>query len=70
MSRETDVKALKQLKNDMLEAAAYAKLSKGESERGHEYRREIENTKFVFNQDYGTPVIPSFRTWDQANFIS
>lgn len=48
MSRESDVKALKQLKNDMLDAAGYAKLSKQESDRGHEYRREIESAKFVF----------------------
>lgn len=28
------------------------------------------HSKFVFNQDDGTPVIPGFRTRDQTNFIS
>ena len=48
MSRENDIKALKQLKNDMLEADAFAELAKEEWDKCKEIQREIENAKFVF----------------------
>ncbi len=48
MSRENDIKALRQLKNDMLEADAFAELAKEEWDKSKEYKSELENSKFVF----------------------
>ena len=49
MSRESDIKALKKLKNDMVEADAYADLAKEEWDKCNEYKAQIDNAKFVFN---------------------
>ena len=48
MSAQSDIKALQKLKNDMLEANAYADLAKEEWDKCNEYKAELENTKFVF----------------------
>lgn len=48
MSRETDIKALKQLKNDMVEADAYAELANEEWEVARRIKAELEDTKFIF----------------------
>ncbi|MBQ2675894.1 MAG: magnesium transporter [Clostridia bacterium] len=48
MSRETDLKALKQLKNDMVEADAFAELAKEEWDKSREIKQELDNAKFVF----------------------
>lgn len=49
MSRERDIKALKQLKYDMLEADAFAELAKEEWDKSKAIKNEMDNTKFVFN---------------------
>lgn len=48
MSRESDIKALKQLKNDMVEADAFAELAKKEWDKSKEIKQELDNAKFVF----------------------
>lgn len=48
MSRESDIEALKKLKNDLNEADAYADLAKEEWDKSREIKAEIDNTKFVF----------------------
>ena len=48
MSREKDLKALKQLKNDMVEADAFAELAKEEWDKSKEIKKELDNAKFVF----------------------
>lgn len=48
MSAQSDIKALQQLKNDMLEANAYADLAKEEWDKCNEYKAELDNAKFVF----------------------
>lgn len=49
MSRENDLKALKQLKNDMVEADAFAEIAKEEWDKSKEIKQELDNAKFVFN---------------------
>lgn len=48
MSRENDIKALKELKNNMVEADAFAELANEEWEKARQIKAELENTKFVF----------------------
>ena len=48
MSRETDLKALKELKNDMVEADAFAELAKEEWDKSKEIKQQLDNAKFVF----------------------
>lgn len=48
MSREKDLKALKQLKNNMVEADAFAEIAKEEWDKSKEIKYELDNAKFVF----------------------
>ena len=48
MSRESDIQALKQLKNDLNEASAYADLAKEEWDKSRAIKQEMETTTFVF----------------------
>ncbi len=48
MSRENDIKALKQLKNDMMEADAFAELANEEWEVARQIKTELDSAKFVF----------------------
>ena len=48
MSREKDIQDLKQLKNDLLEASAFADIAKEEWDKCKAVQREIETTQFVF----------------------
>ena len=48
MSREKDIKALNQLKTDLLEADEYAELANKEWEIARQIKAEMESTKFEF----------------------
>lgn len=48
MSRDSDIKALKQLKTDLNEAEAYAEIAKEEWDEANRIKAEMDNTKFVF----------------------
>lgn len=48
MSREKDINALKQLKNDMVEADAFADIAGKEWEKSRQIKAEIDNTRFEF----------------------
>ena len=63
MSRETDLQALRQLKNDMVEADAFADLAKEEWDKSKEIKRELDNAKFVFK-----PLSTNNEATAKANF--
>lgn len=65
MSRENDIKALKKLKNDMVEADAFAELANEEWETARQIKSELDNTKFVFK-----PLPTNNEETTKANFIS
>lgn len=48
MSRENDIQALKQLKNDMSEAEAFADIAKEEWDKAKEIKQEMDTAQFVF----------------------
>lgn len=48
MSRESDIKALKQLKDDLNNTNAFADLAKEEWDKANELKAQRNNTKFVF----------------------
>ncbi len=48
MSRENDIKTLRELKNDLNDAEAYAELAKEEWDKANELKAQRDNTKFVF----------------------
>lgn len=49
MSRESDIKALRQLKNDMIEADAFADMAKEEWDKSKELKQELDTARFIFN---------------------
>ena len=48
MSRESDLKALRKLKDDLNDTNAYAELAKEEWDKANELKAQRDNTKFVF----------------------
>ncbi len=48
MSRDADIKALKQLRTDMVEADAFAELAGEEWDKSRQIKAQIDNTKFEF----------------------
>ena len=67
MSRQSDLKALKQLKLDMTEARAYSEIVDEEWEKVRKINAEIENTKFVFKplptNNYATTKAGFVNAW-------
>lgn len=63
MSRESDIKALKQLKTDLNDAEAFAELAKEEWDKANELKAQRDNAKFVFK-----PLPTNNEETTKANF--